>query len=333
MVSVRKKRVLGLGDEVSFDLDKHTIFKCITGSHAYGTLTEDSDLDIRGIAIPPWEYFTGYLHKFEQYEDKVNDITIWSLRKFMELAANNNPNIIELFFLPKDLWLINTPYWEEIVRNKGLFMSTKLRHTFAGYAYAQLKRIETHRGFLLRGKMDWPKRSDFGLPKNPRLSKEQINAVLSLPGWVVIGEYRDEMRRERLYRDRKREWDQWDQWYKSRNRERAELEAKYGYDTKHASHLARLIFQGKEALATGRVTLPRPEAGLLLDIRNGKLSYEELLDLVGDFDTELEELYKSSFLPREPSREAIERLTIDITGRFLEGKDGENVRDILLRRR
>lgn len=303
---------------MNFDLDKHTIFKCIAGSHAYGTNTEESDLDIRGIAIPPREYFTGYLHNFEQYEDKVKDITIWSLRKFMKLAANNNPNILELLFLPRKFWIVNTPYWRDIVKHRMFFMSKKAGYTFTGYIYSQLKRIKTHRGFLLKGKIEEPKRSDFDLPKNPILGKEQINAVLSLPGWVVVTKYRNEMEKERLYKDRKREWDQWNQWYKNRNKERAELEAEYGYDTKHASHLVRLIFQGKEALTKGHITLPRPEAPLLLDIRNGRIPYDDLLELVGDFDKEFDELYKTSPLPREPNRKAIEELTIDITERFLE---------------
>ncbi len=310
---------------MNFDLDKHTIFRGIAGSYAYGTYCEGkSDLDIRGIAIPSREYFTGYLHRFEQYEDKVKDIIIWSLQKFMRLAANNNPNIIELLFIPRKFWIVSTPYWEEIVKHRDLFMSKKVRYTFTGYAYSQLKRIKTHRGFLLKGKMEEPKRLDFNLPKNPRLSKEQINAALSLPDWVIINEYRNETKKERLYRDKRREWDQWNQWYKNRNKERAELEEKYGFDVKHASQLVRLIFQGKEALMEGHITLPRPEAPLLLDVRNGRVSYEDLLELVGDFDKEFEELYKTSPLPREPNRKAIEELTIDITERFLEAKDEKN---------
>lgn len=313
---------------MNFDLDKHTIFKCTAGSHAYGTNTENSDLDIRGIAIPPREYFTGYLHNFEQFEDKVKDITIWSLQKFMKLAADNNPNILELLFLPRRFWIVNTPcfdvfpHWREIVKHRMFFMSKKVRYTFTGYAYSQLKRIKTHRGFLLQGKIERPRRIDFDLPTNPTLSTEQINAVLTLPEWVVIPEYRKQMERERRYRDKERTWKQWNQWYINRNKERAELEAAHGYDTKHASHLVRLIFQGKEALMEGHITLPRPEAPMLLDIRNGGVPYDDLLDLVGDFDKEFDEMYKISPLPREPNRKAIEELTIDITEKFLEEMKG-----------
>lgn len=303
---------------MNFDLDKHTIFKCVTGSHAYGTATIRSDLDIRGIAIPPQEYFTGYLHIFDQHEDKPKDITIWSLHKFMKLAANNNPNILELLYLPERFWLVDTPYWKVIVKNRDLFMSKKVRWTFSGYAYSQLKRIQTHRGFLLMGEVKRPRRIDFGLPTNPVLSSEQINAALSLPESAIASTHRDYMVRERQYRDKERVWKQWNEWYKNRNEERAALEAAHGYDTKHASHLVRLVLQGKEALATGHMTLPRPERGLLLDIRNGKIPYEALLKMVENFDAEFDELYKISPLQREPKRKAIEKLTIDITEKFLE---------------
>ena len=36
------------------------------GSHAYGLNTPTSDLDIKGIAIPPREYFLGFANSFEQ---------------------------------------------------------------------------------------------------------------------------------------------------------------------------------------------------------------------------------------------------------------------------
>ena len=117
---------------MEFDINKHNIFKCIAGSHAYGMATKYSDEDIRGVAIPPIEYYIGYLHKFEQHDPKSEDICIWSLQKFMRLAANANPNIIELFFIPKNFWLKWTPYWNEIINNRILFMSKKIRYTFNG---------------------------------------------------------------------------------------------------------------------------------------------------------------------------------------------------------
>ena len=40
------------------------IFETIIGSNLYGTNTEESDVDIRGVFIPSEEYFYSFLNKF-----------------------------------------------------------------------------------------------------------------------------------------------------------------------------------------------------------------------------------------------------------------------------
>lgn len=56
---------------------------------------------------------------------------------------------------------------------------------------------------------------------------------------------------------------------------------------------------GAEILETGKVNVFRPDAQELLDIRNGKLTYEELLEYAEFMDNKVsKELYKTSFLPR-----------------------------------
>ena len=73
------------------------ILKVVAGSRAYGTNTEDSDYDYRGICIQPKKYLLG-LDKFEQHEEKEPDTVIYSLEKFVRLALQNNPNILEILF-------------------------------------------------------------------------------------------------------------------------------------------------------------------------------------------------------------------------------------------
>ena len=76
-------------------LKNNIIYLTIHGSLAYGTATPESDLDIRGIFIPPKKYFLGALDRCEQAEFKEpHDIVIFELRKFVHLALDNNPNVI-----------------------------------------------------------------------------------------------------------------------------------------------------------------------------------------------------------------------------------------------
>lgn len=75
-----------------------------TGSRLYGTNIIGSDLDYTGVTIAPLRYWVG-LPKFEQFEFKDEKLgiecTIYDIRKYLKLAFDNNPNIIELLFVPQ----------------------------------------------------------------------------------------------------------------------------------------------------------------------------------------------------------------------------------------
>ena len=81
------------------------------------------------------------------------------------------------------------------------------------------------------------------------------------------------------------------EWVDNRNEARSELERLHSYDTKHAMHLIRLLRMGKEILTEGRVNVKRPDAQELLDIRNGCMTYEEIVAYAENADQELRSLY------------------------------------------
>ncbi len=150
-------------------LEANTVYKCKHGSHAYGTNTKDSDLDIKGICIPPIEYFYGF-KEFEQYEMKDPDLVIYSLRKFAKLAANANPNIFEILFVDESDILYMHPIIEPLFENKGWFLSKKVKSAFFGYAKDRLKEIERNAGWLLNPPK-LPNREDFGLTDKDNFPK------------------------------------------------------------------------------------------------------------------------------------------------------------------
>lgn len=86
-------------------------------------------------------------------------------------------------------------------------------------------------------------------------------------------------------------------WKRERNEVRSDIEAEFGYDTKHAMHIVRLLRMAGEVLDTGVVNVKRADAQELLDIRAGKWKYEELLEWSEYQDNELDKLYKTSSLP------------------------------------
>lgn len=172
-------------------LPDRCIFLTKHGSHAYGTNTPTSDLDLRGVCVPPVEYFHGWLNRFEQAEHKGEpDAVVYDIRKFFGLAADCNPNAIEVMYTDPIDWHVATPQWEMVVAKRDLFISQKAKHTFSGYAVSQLKRIKTHRRWLLSPPSHRPTRAEYGLPDQSAIPKEQRDALESMllkqiEGWRV----------------------------------------------------------------------------------------------------------------------------------------------------
>ncbi len=124
------------------------IFRCRAGSHAYGTSLPTSDVDTRGVFIAPPSHSLSCIHTVEQVEDKKTDTVIYELKKFLNLAANCNPNIIELLFTDEDNILFMHESFARIRDHAHLFLSKKAKFTFSGYAMSQLHRIKGHNKWI-----------------------------------------------------------------------------------------------------------------------------------------------------------------------------------------
>jgi hypothetical protein len=120
--------------------------------------------------------------------------------------------------------------------------------------------------------------------------------------------------RQRIYRNLHREWKQYQTWTTNRNPKRAKLEAQFGYDTKYAAHLVRLLDEAEELLLTGHLTLPLKSAyrDHYLHTLNGCYSYEDVVCLGERSKDYLQDLEKVSSLPKYPNRSALENLLIEL---------------------
>jgi hypothetical protein len=115
------------------------LLQCISGSKAYGLDTPQSDTDIRGVFALSKNEFYG-LRYTEQVANPSNDILYYELRRFMELLARNNPNILELLSIPPDKVLYKHPVMEFI--RPEMFLSKLCLQTFAGYAQSQIRKAK-----------------------------------------------------------------------------------------------------------------------------------------------------------------------------------------------
>ncbi len=352
-------------------VEKRTVFLSVVGSRAYGIHHEGSDYDKAGVMIPPSKYFFG-LDKFEQFRDfPGEDKVIYDFKKALSLISDNNPNMLDLLFTPERCILKIERPWEIMIENRDLFISKKCRHTYSGYAFAQLRRIETHRKFLLNPPKVKPERVDFGLPEVSIFPTAQLKAVVyaamgdflieeekdnfldelddvysnyvmpifnryikpdfralaleylqvgiksqsntlrALGPSYIREEYLEMATRELQFYSADVEWRQFQAWLKGRNKARADLEIKFGYDTKHAAHLVRLIRMCVEILETGNVNVDRTgiDAEELKDIRhNGIWSFDQLESYAKEMDSKAEALYKAVNLKRSPDMKKIKVL-------------------------
>ncbi len=346
------------------------------GSHSYGINTTGSDVDYKGIFVATQEYYLG-LKNIEQKDrgweedsdrfpvlNGVKDLVFYEIRKYLKLAKDANPNILELLFESDEFYQYIHPVGQKLIDNRQLFLSKKIKYTYSGYAYAQIRKIKSHRKWLLNPPCKKPTAEDYGLTDKTALDKSEEKAFITFL-WMLIKDrieymeeqkelydligdridfkgvinnnqlpqefypyiqnltkgsdrYMDILRRTQEYRKDLHYWKSYQSWLSNRNQSRAELEAKCGYDSKHAAHCIRLVRMGNEILTTGKVNVDRRgiDAEELLNIRLGNVDYETVLTKAERLFAELDRSYELSTLPHKPDFERINQLTMELVGKF-----------------
>ena len=94
--------------------------------------------------------------------------------------------------------------------------------------------------------------------------------------------------------------------------QRPEYIGKFGYDTKAAMHGLRLLYECLELMAHKRITLPRPEKDLLIEVRSGEWTLERVLTHAKKLSVEVEEGVSTSPLPEMVDRDEISRLIAQV---------------------
>jgi hypothetical protein len=121
-----------------------------------------------------------------------------------------------------------------------------------------------------------------------------------------------------LYDEAKKKRDQYVTWMAERNPIRHETEIKFGYDTKHAMHLVRLLRAGYEILTTGDLHVKRLDAAELLDIRAGRWTYEEVVNYADEMVAKIDSLSAGDTkVPAHPAAAEIDNLVVRITKEHL----------------
>jgi len=262
---------------------KNPDFSAISGSRLYGTNRKDSDTDIRGFFIRPLEALIG-TRKFEQYQHPKDDTKFYSLLRFIQLACAGDPSTIELFFIPEEHIIHKTDLGKLIMDNRDLFISNRIYRRVMGYGYSEWRKAFAQK--LVIGKRSKDEDDIISwIRDNKDWDKERMDTFVD---WMNEGKPTKLVSTTRkLGAKRKKEF---------------EL---YGFGVSSAAHSLRLIGEMIELLSTGTITFPRPNADWLRDIRQGKVSKEEVIKVHEDLLVTAEDVRDNSVLQEKPQAKKI----------------------------
>lgn len=144
-------------------LGAHSILLAYRGSIAHGMYTPPSDpnsiddKDVMGVCVPPIDWYFGIHAAFlanqtfptngtKEIKQDEWDIVVYEARKFIQLLAQGNPNVLMLLWLEKNYYLKVTEAGQMILDKRDIFVGRHVYKAFTGYAYGQLHRM-THAAF------------------------------------------------------------------------------------------------------------------------------------------------------------------------------------------
>ena len=317
-------------------LGKNIILLGLGGSYSYGTNNEDSDVDVRGVALNSKEEIL-LARPFEQVIDNKTDTIVYSFTKVVKLLAEANPNILEMLFLEPEHYLYLSPIGKELLEKRDIFLSKKVLYTFGGYARAQLSRLDNK---TMRN-LDQPGQELHILRSIENAKYTYHEKYFKFPD-DAINLYIDDSEREDMQseifmdvnfkhyplRDYKCMWSEMHNIVKDYGKIGKRAKSALRRDiSKHAMHLVRLQVSAIQMLTEGTMnTYRKKEHDFLMDIRNGKYTDEnnqmtdEFFKIVDELERKMNDAAENSPLPNKPNFKAIDRFVCDVNERIVRGE-------------
>lgn len=287
------------------------------GSHLYGTATEASDTDYKGIYMPSGrEVLLGRVKKSISTMSKDGtaskntaadvDEEIYSLHYFIELACQGQTVALDMLHAPDAMLTHTSQLWSELRGHRAGFY-TKNLDALVGYARKQAAKYGVKGSRLAEAKMvaealrkvppDTRLKDIWNdLPSGEHIRKEP-------PGerpehaYVVCGKMMIDTAKVGHYLPM---LDQFIEEYGMRARQ---AEANVGVDWKAISHAFRAAYQVKAILVDGGFEYPLREATFLRQVKSGEIQYKDASPLLESLIDEVETLSAASTLPEKVDRE------------------------------
>lgn len=310
------------------------IFKCVTGSHLYGLNTPESDEDYLGVFVPSLEQYLGLENppvEVSQSDKKSDgarntkgdvDCKLISLKSFLRFCGQGQSMMLEMLFVPENQILEKTPEWDIILENKHLLLSRKGVAPFLGFARAQAhKAVIKGENLRLITKLikdinnyDRSWRAADLITEDSTLCGNPVKTYVNDHGFKqlhIAGRDYDVNIKLKTLQDNLKQ-------LAGRYGTRVQAAAEDFYDYKSLLHAMRQISEAEEFLATGHITLPRPEPenSFLMSIRRKEWPDPDF-DLFRHMNDKIDHIQQvldlESPLPKAPNWSKINDLCIKIT--------------------
>ena len=330
------KRLLNTEEYVFLKKEKLNNNICLLtlgGSYSYGTNVSnsqhESDIDIRGVYLPTKEDILSLNVLNDLYEDRNTDTVIYSLTKIIGLLKNANPNVLEIFGTKEEHVLYINEIGKLLKDNINLFLSQKVINSYGNYAIQQMKRCKNalvhdqystndKEEFILNKLNDQIKNTS---EKFEQLTNEQINLYLDKSNKENFDNeiFMDLNLQHYPLRDFKYMYNDMNQITKTYDKLENRINKKDDVHLyKHCMHLIRLLISGTSILEGKEIsTYMYDYIPLLLDIRNGKYTFDEIFEMADRYMEKFKYASENTILPVNPDDELIKNLTIEITKKIL----------------
>ena len=183
-----------------YDLTHYIIYQCVVGSQAYGLSRDGSDIDRRGIYLPPADLQWSLYGVPGQLESPDTEECYWELQKFIVLALKANPNILECLFTP--IVEKTSEVAAAMLSKRDIFLSKLVYQTYNGYVMSQFKKLE--QDLRAKGEISWKHAMHL-----IRLLLQGISVLKEQQVSVGVGDYRGTLL---AIRDGEESWEKVNQW-------------------------------------------------------------------------------------------------------------------------
>lgn len=296
-----------------------TIVKMNFGSHLYGTNTENSDRDYKGVYLPELsDCILGAVKRSINNNSKSNteqkntkddfDSEIYSLQYFLlELGKNGDTTFLDMIHAPDSALIETSEVWQFLRENRSKFYTKSLK-SYIGYCRGQaakygirgskleeaekiLKVLNAHdNGQKLADYFDELPDSEYSKRYTIEKCDAKDNRAFDFCGKKLMANTNTFFAKQCIQ-----------QFYDGYGARAKLAQANEGIDWKAISHAFRVGYQLKELYTTGDLHFPLKDAGFLTDLKKGAFHYmnDGIADKLENLVDEIEQLAGTSSYPEK----------------------------------